>query len=187
MKPPEKPCSEPGIERTVERICVRPMIEDEVEDAVRAVKEIPLFERYGLSEDRLSKTLLQKVQSADTQLLAAWNRGAQSGSVNTDEENFAGFALFAPGGTFMMGGYLKLLVAAPKFQGCGVGDALLSAMEEEVKKESGEMFLLVSDFNIRAQRFYERNGYRKAGALPGLVLEDVSEFLYWKRLKTRSH
>ena len=41
---------------------------------------------------------------------------------------------------------------------------------------------LVSDFNTDAQHFYERHGYVRAGALAGLVLPDVTELIYWKRL-----
>jgi hypothetical protein len=39
---------------------------------------------------------------------------------------------------------------------------------------------LVSDFNHGAQRFYERHGYRRIGALPALVLPSVAELVYWK-------
>ncbi len=48
---------------------------------------------------------------------------------------------------------------------------------------SAHAFLLVSDFNEDAQRFYEREGYLRVGPLPGLVLPDVAELLYWKRLR----
>ncbi len=41
----------------------------------------------------------------------------------------------------------------------------------------------MSDFNAGAQRFYERHGYVRAGALDGLVLPGVAELLYWKRLR----
>ncbi len=166
----------PRSERTHPRISIRPMKEHELSGAVEAVREIPLLRRYRISRDRLFETLLQGIQSPDRLLSAAWVG-------EPGKEHFAGFALFASRGTFLMGGYLKLLVTAPGFEGLGIGRSLLAAMEDLVKKESREMFLLVSDFNIPAQRFYERNGYRKAGALPGLVLKDVSEYLYWKRLK----
>jgi ribosomal protein S18 acetylase RimI-like enzyme len=61
--------------------------------------------------------------------------------------------------------------------------ALLHAFEEETARASAHAFLLVSDFNEGAQRFYEREGYVRVGALPGLVLPDVAEVLYWRRLR----
>jgi GNAT superfamily N-acetyltransferase len=82
-----------------------------------------------------------------------------------------------------MGGYLRLLAVLEGAQGGGAGAALLAAFEAEVAKASAHAFLLVSDFNGGAQRFYLRHGYARVGALPGLVLPDVAELLFWKRLR----
>jgi GNAT superfamily N-acetyltransferase len=94
-----------------------------------------------------------------------------------------GLAWFLRDGTLGMGGYLKLIALAPAAQGSGAGAALLGAFEAEVARTSRHAFLLVSDFNLEAQRFYERRGWTRAGALPALVLPDVAEVLYWKRLR----
>jgi hypothetical protein len=48
---------------------------------------------------------------------------------------------------------------------------------------SSDLFLLVSDFNHDAQRFYQRQGYQQIGAIPGYVLPDVSELIFRKRFK----
>jgi len=66
-----------------------------------------------------------------------------------------------------------------------VGAALLRSAEDAALKINPELFLLVSDFNVDAQRFYQRQGYQQIGAIPGYVLPDVTELLYWKQL--RSH
>ena len=94
-----------------------------------------------------------------------------------------GLAWFLRDGTFGMGGYLRLIALAGGAQGGGGGAALLAAFEAEVARSSRHAFLLVSDFNEDAQRFYERHGYTRVGALPGLVLPDVAELVYWKRLR----
>jgi GNAT superfamily N-acetyltransferase len=60
---------------------------------------------------------------------------------------------------------LRLIAVAADAQGQGIGAALL-----------------VSDFNIAAQRVYQRRGYQQVGTLPGLVLPDVDELCFWKRL-----
>jgi len=68
----------------------------------------------------------------------------------------------------------------------GVGAALMQSVEEAASKVSHELFLLVSDFNTDAQRFYQRQGYQQVGAIPGYVLPDVTELLYWKQLQPTS-
>jgi ribosomal protein S18 acetylase RimI-like enzyme len=65
-----------------------------------------------------------------------------------------------------------------------VGAKLLEAYEAEVAKVSGHAFLLASQDNAGAHRFYERHGYRRVGLLPALVLPDEDEVLFWKRLRT---
>jgi len=93
-----------------------------------------------------------------------------------------GLAWFFSRHTLGLGGYLKLLAVPSDRVGQGIGAALLLAFEAAVAKESRHAFLLVSDFNTDAQRFYERHGYTRVGALPGLVLADVDELVYWKRV-----
>ncbi len=94
-----------------------------------------------------------------------------------------GLAWFLTQGTLALGGYLRLIAMLEGAEGKGAGAALLAAFEAETAKESRHAFLLVSDFNEGAQRFYERHGYARVGALSGLVLADVAEVLYWKRLR----
>jgi GNAT superfamily N-acetyltransferase len=71
----------------------------------------------------------------------------------------------------------------PGRERAGTGALLLRAFEAEAARAGRHAFLLVSDFNLDAQRFYERHGWLRSGALPGLVLEGVTELLYWKRLR----
>jgi len=59
---------------------------------------------------------------------------------------------------------------------------LLTAFENACAKHSRNAFLLVSDFNHDAQRFYVRHGYIRVGRIPGLVHADIDEEIYWKRL-----
>ena len=85
-------------------------------------------------------------------------------------------------GTLGLGGYLRLIAVVPGRERSGVGTALLAAFERTVAAESRHAFLLVSDFNAEAQRFYERHGYHRVGTLSRFVLPDADELLYWKRL-----
>jgi ribosomal protein S18 acetylase RimI-like enzyme len=147
---------------------VRPATGADIAPVARAVADLPLFVRYGQSATKL-----------EASLGAALARG--DGLLVYDEGGPVGFAWFFPSGTFGVGGYLRLIAVSPGCQTRGAGSALLAGFERAVFAQSGHAFLLVSDFNTGAQRFYERHGYARVGALPGLVLADVAELIYWKR------
>jgi GNAT superfamily N-acetyltransferase len=151
----------------------------ELRDATRAdlpsladgLARLPLMVRYRRDAARLARDLAEALARGDGLLLAV-----EGGAV-------AGLCWYQPGGTLGMGGYLKLMAVLPEAQARGVGAALLAAFEEAVARVSGHGFLLCSDFNAGAQAFYERHGWARVGALPALVLPDVAELIYWKRLR----
>lgn len=136
-----------------------------------ALARLPLMQRYRRDAARIQADLAEALARGDGLLVEE----GQSGPL--------GLAWFLPAGTLAMGGYLRLIAVAPEATGGGVGARLLAAFEAEVSRESRHAFLLVSDFNRGAQRFYRRHGWVRAGALPGLVLPEVSELLFWKRLR----
>lgn len=150
---------------------VRPLSESELPALARALADVPLMVRYGRTPKALARALVA-AHGRGERLLAAVDGGA-----------LRGLAWFLTQGTLAVGGYLRLIAMLPGAEGKGAGAALLGAFEAETAKESRHAFLLVSDFNEGAQRFYERHGYVRAGALPGLVLPEVAEVLYWKRLR----
>jgi len=41
---------------------------------------------------------------------------------------------------------------------------------------------LCSDFNTDAQRYYEKHGYSRVGAIPDYVVPGITELIYRKRL-----
>jgi GNAT superfamily N-acetyltransferase len=149
---------------------VRPLSEADVAPLAAGLAALPLMVRYGRTAERI-----------EGDLRAARARG--DGLLVADDGAVRGLAWFLPSGTLALGGYLRLIAVLPGAQGGGVGAALLDAFEEATARASRHAFLLVSDFNADAQRFYERRGWSRVGALPGLVLPDVAELLYWKRLR----
>jgi ribosomal protein S18 acetylase RimI-like enzyme len=150
---------------------IRPLTPADIAPLAQGLAALPLLARYGRTPAQL-----------DSALAGALARGER---LRVADEGGApvGLAWFFPAGTLALGGYLRLIAVLPAAQRRGAGAALLAAYEEETARESAHAFLLVSDFNADAQRFYERHGYRRVGALPGLVLPDVGELLYWKRLR----
>jgi ribosomal protein S18 acetylase RimI-like enzyme len=93
-----------------------------------------------------------------------------------------GFAWYLPSGTFAAGGYLRLIALAPGGERHGLGGALLDAVERDVAAHARHLFLLVSDWNDGARRFYARRGYAEVGRLPAFVLPDTDEIICCKRL-----
>jgi len=150
---------------------VRPLVELDIEVLAPRLAALPLLVRYGRGAEALARDLKAALTRGDGLLVHDAGEGTE------------GLAWFHSTGTFALGGYLRLLAVAPGVERRGAGTALLHAYEAEVARASRHAFALVSDFNRDAQRFYERHGYRRAGALEGLVVADVSELIYWKRLR----
>ncbi len=78
--------------------------------------------------------------------------------------------------------YIKSVAVYPEFRGKGIGVSLLSFAEGLFRGKSKYIFLCVSSFNKRAQKFYDRNGYKVVGELKDYIIEGASEILIHKRL-----
>ena len=131
----------------------------------------PLLGRYGVTEAGLARDLQRGLDAGEGLLVCVEGVGP------------VGFASYQLRGGLGVGGYLKLIALAPGHESGGRGQALLDEVERRVSVASAHLFLLVSDFNQSAMRFYERAGYVQRGALPGFVKPDITEYLYWKRLR----
>jgi ribosomal protein S18 acetylase RimI-like enzyme len=152
---------------------IRLMIQSDIPVLAAWVAATPLWQRYALTAPK-TRALLEEGQQRGDILLVAEAPQAPGEA--------CGLAWCVPRGMFGRSAYLRLLGVSPHHTGTGLGAALLAHAEQSVVRSSREMFLLVSDFNVDAQRFYQRHGYVQAGAIPGYVLPDVTELLYWKRL-----
>ena len=131
----------------------------------------PLMQRYARTPEALEKDLRGAYERGDS--LFVWDAGRGP----------EGILWFFATGTLGMGGYLRLIALVPDATGSGAGTKLLAEFEAQVGAVSRHAFLLVSDFNVEAHRFYEKHGYLRVGMLPQLVLPDVNELIYWKRLR----
>jgi ribosomal protein S18 acetylase RimI-like enzyme len=143
----------------------------DVPGCARIMAENPLWQRYGVTAESASQRLAGGLAQNAT-ILAAGEPGAPNG-----------FVWYVEKGAFFRSGYIMLIGVDPACQGRGIGEALMAEAERRVFETVKDMFLLVSDFNVGAQRFYQRRGYSQVGALPGYVLPDVAELIF---RKTRS-
>ena len=116
-----------------------------------------------------------------------WRRALRDGagvSIACLEARVVGFAWYVAAGAFGLSGYLKQFGVDVGARGRGVGTALLDHIERRTVEDSQhDLFLLVSDFNLAAQRFYQGRGYEQVGALQDYVMPGIAELIYRKRLE----
>lgn len=129
--------------------------------AMACASEIGL--RYGFEPEALAATLRAALE-AGGELFVALSGG-----------ELAGFAWIDPRGAFSSAPYLRLIAVDESRRGSGVGSALLDEFESRTASVGRDWCLLVSDFNLKAQAFYERHGYRKVGAIPDFAREGIAE------------
>lgn len=150
---------------------LRPMRETDILLLAAWMVETPLWQRYGLT--------IPKATSGFENGLAQ-NHWLITAEV---DEDVCGFAWGIPKGSFGRSPYLRLIGVRADQAGSGIGVALLDEIERQSAQVASDLFLLVSDFNTRAQHFYTRQGFEQVGALSGYVLPDVTEFIFHKRVK----
>jgi ribosomal protein S18 acetylase RimI-like enzyme len=91
-----------------------------------------------------------------------------------------GFVLLAPYG--LAGSpYIASIAVAPGLQDQGVGSQLIRFTEQRYC-DRAHLFLLVSSFNPRAQRFYRRHGFEFVGELKDYIVPHHSELIFHKHL-----
>jgi [ribosomal protein S18]-alanine N-acetyltransferase len=150
------------------RLAVRPFAPADIRSCNAIVKQSEPWKTLG---ERLDFKALQKSRG---NRVAAYVCAAGGG--------IAGFIVFTPYPVFGRGGYLRALAVAPAMRKQGVGRQLLHSAEKETSRHCGNFYLCVSSFNREAQSFYRRNGYRRVGSIPGLILPQACEYIFWKPL-----
>jgi GNAT superfamily N-acetyltransferase len=157
---------------TSDHIVIRPMDSEDIAAIVPWMLETPLWQRYGMTAEKATRYFDRALANGD------W---LYVGDIGPHKQ--VGFAWCVPEGGFGRSPYLRLIGVRRDRSGVGLGGALLHRVEAQAIQKSDHLLLLVSDFNETAQAFYRRLGYVQVGALPGFVLPDVAELIYYKRLK----
>ena len=158
-----------GYNSTMECL-IRPMIVADMPILAAWMIEAPLWKRYNLTIEKAIASFESGLSRADWLIVAEFD-----GEV-------CGFAWAIPKGAFGRSPYLRLIGVHPDKSGLGIGAKLLADIERMAATVSTDLFLLVSDFNEGARRFYKRQGYEQVGAIPAYVVPDVTELIFRKRL-----
>jgi len=134
----------------------------------------PLLKRYRVTRAGASRSLADAVRARDL-LLVAMDDGAA-----------AGFAWLIVSRALDHSAYLRLLLVDRRHQSQGLGAALMSRAERDVRALGARhLVLLVTRTNRRARSFYERHGYARVGDLPGFARAGIDESLYVKSWRRR--
>ena len=100
--------------------------------------------------------------------------------VALEGKDLVGFLILNMKGAFA--GYIQTVCVGPERRGHGIGAQLVSFAEERIFRESPNVFLCVSSFNLGARRLYERMGYRSIGELTDYLVVGHSETLMRKTI-----
>lgn len=77
--------------------------------------------------------------------------------------------------------YVELLWLARRARGARLGSRLLAAAEREARRR-GSRLIHLNTYSFQAPRFYEKQGYRRFGAISGSP-QGKSRYFYVKRLR----
>ncbi len=157
---------------------VRGMRSGDVEAVAQIVAGEELWKRYGLTLQR-ARRVLARAQAARRRG-GVYARNAGEMAVAVQDRRIQGFVWFHRKGTFRHSGYIQWIAVAPTARGRGVGRLLMRYAEERILRKGPNVLLLVSDFNSRAQAFYEKLGYARVGAIPDYMVRGITEYLYRK-------
>jgi ribosomal protein S18 acetylase RimI-like enzyme len=153
-------------------ITIRLMTVADISSCAQWIAETPLWQRYHVTQQSIGERLRTGLDGGATIYVAD-----RAGEV-------LGFLWLVERGAFARSDYVQLIGVRPSARGQGIGRALMEFAEAKSVAEGRALFLLVSDFNTDAQRFYQRLGYRQVGQLVDYVVPGVTELIYCK-METR--
>ncbi len=141
---------------------------EHVKDCLACAKNSKLWDAYyksnPLAEDNIKKAIIKK------QIYVALNKN----------NNCIGFMGIINNGCFSKFSYLSALAIKKRYRSKGIGKQLIHKFEEIGFQKADRVFILVSDFNKKAQTFYKGLGYKKVGRIPDLFKSGISEHLVVK-------
>jgi ribosomal protein S18 acetylase RimI-like enzyme len=154
---------------------LRPLQPEDIPACARLMAESPLWQRYRVTPDSAARRFQVGLERQATIAVAEL------------EGDLAGFIWYETTGAFSRSGYVMLVGVQPGLRSQGIGQALMAHAEAEMYRLVEDIFLLVSDFNDAAQRFYRRLGYQQVGAIPDYVMPGVAELIFRKRNPYAGH
>jgi GNAT superfamily N-acetyltransferase len=81
---------------------------------------------------------------------------------------------------WLRGPYIELLGITADYQNLRLGSEIMAFVEQEARLLSHNLWVVTSEFNVKARRFYQRHGFQEISHLPGLVKPGYVEILLRK-------
>ena len=138
----------------------------------------------GDCEEALMQSELgRKYFAAENSARKALEEGFEKGEVyvaKAENNQCVGFMWYLLKGAFHSFPDLHILAIKEQYRSQGIGKRMLEEFENVGMKDSSKAFLVVADFNPKAKRLYEREGYIQVGELPSLYREGITEYLMMK-------
>ena len=148
----------------MKKLLIRPLRDDaEARDCTAQLGEFGPWRILGITPERIFKDLTNPARAV---------------FVAESDGQIIGVLVLHLGGSF--DGYIQLIAVFPEFQSRGFGSQIVRFAEEKIFCQSKNVFLCVSAFNNRAQKFYGRLGYRRVGELPDFLVAGQAEILMRK-------
>lgn len=97
-----------------------------------------------------------------------------------EHRNCVGYIWFTLNGAFYKFPYVLNIAIKNELRGRGIGKKLLSFFEDKGFEKASKLFLLVSDLNVTAKKFYHAMGYQEVGLIPDLIKKGVGECIMMK-------
>lgn len=152
---------------------LRPMTVQDIEPCAAMMVATPLWQRYGVTPASAIERFTAGLTAGETILIA---------DSEDQEHKVLGFIWLVLRGAFNRSGYIQLVGVAPAYRNQGIGHRLLLYAETYFRPHTRDIFLLCTEFNTEAQRFYSRLGYVQVGSLADYILPGIAELVYRKRL-----
>jgi ribosomal protein S18 acetylase RimI-like enzyme len=136
---------------------------DQARDCLLCIKHSELWDTYfkssATAENDINEMIVKK------QIYVALSKN----------EKCIGFMGVINNGCFRKFSYLSLIAVKKRYRGKGIGRELINKFEDIGFKKADKVFLLVSEFNKKAQLLYRKLGYKKVGIIPDIFKMSVSE------------
>ncbi|MFV0297507.1 MAG: GNAT family N-acetyltransferase, partial [Hyphomicrobiaceae bacterium] len=156
-----------GSDRAGRPLALDPLVTGEADVLGRAFAAIDPWLSYRLAAHELAGFFTREEEGASR--YAIRNDGRLAGVV----------VMRVP---WLNGPYLQFLGVLEPFRSRGVGEKVLTWIEEQARASGARnTWLCVTGTNTNARRFYERHGYALAAEFDGLVADGIQEVLMRKR------
>lgn len=150
-------------------VSIQKMKISDVEKCSKIICESILGQKYGYKDEKIKNMMIDLIEKEENIYTAIV------------DEDVVGLVWYDLKGAFSISPYLRLIIVDKKSKGMKVGTSLIDFYEEQCRKTNKQYFLLVSDFNVEAIKFYEKRGYEKIGLIPSFVKKEINEIIMIKR------